>query len=246
MSARNASVALLLALGCAAPVSDARVTAGTFHTCVLRDSELRCFGLDRFGAVTGAERLLGSIVDVGAGGETTCAVDRAGAVFCFGHNHHGQLGDPSLSPSTSPLRVSLPMPAREVAVGAAHACSRHDDGTVCCWGWNGLRQVSDEEVLDVLEPRCWNDRALEVSVGWASTCTIDVEGRLRCRGAIAELGGQARAVAIGVDHGCAVRDGGLECVGLPGAAADTGARAASLCDRGRSARGGGGRSRLRE
>lgn len=157
-----------------------------------------------------------------AAGKTTCILDAAGAVHCFGLNHHGQLGDRTLEPSASPRRVEGIPPAAQISVGFAHVCARAVDGVVCCWGWNSAGH-SDPGAApgDVLEPVCRDLGAARVIAGYITTCVIDVAGALSCFGAIEASGEGVTDVAMGVDHLCALSAEGLTCHGRePGGLGD--------------------------
>lgn len=108
----------------ASTLSMVRITAGTFHTCVLwSDGILKCWGENANGQLgLGDVDLRGATAEsmgkrlpavnlgngartevVGAGGRQTCAILAGGAVKCWGHNDFGGLGQPDMEPrGTSP------------------------------------------------------------------------------------------------------------------------------------------------
>ncbi len=75
-----------------------------------------------------------------AGLRHTCAVVATGAVWCWGSDEFGQLGnDPAFGvgvASATPVPVALPAgrTATAVSAGPAHTCASLDDGTAWCWG----------------------------------------------------------------------------------------------------------------
>lgn len=92
----------------------ARVTAGGWHTCVLRtDGTVACWGWSFRGAlghdpaedtssivptpkpVTG----LAGVTDISLGNAHACALTLAGKVLCWGSNYEGQLGHPDAGPA---------------------------------------------------------------------------------------------------------------------------------------------------
>lgn len=76
-----------------------------------------------------------------AGGAFSCAL-ASGAVYCWGVNHSGQLGNGTTTTSYSPTLVTgLSYDVDDIAVGAAHACARQG-GLIQCWGSNSSGQVS--------------------------------------------------------------------------------------------------------
>lgn len=78
-----------------------------------------------------------------AKGGYTCALDPAGAAWCWGANSQGQLGDGTREDRTLPVRVEIPAGLVAIATGAAHACAVDDDGRVHCWGANVRGQLGD-------------------------------------------------------------------------------------------------------
>ncbi len=75
-----------------------------------------------------------------AGLRHTCAVVATGAVWCWGSDEFGQLGnDPAFGvgvASATPVAVALPAgrTATAVSAGPAHTCAVLDDGSAWCWG----------------------------------------------------------------------------------------------------------------
>ncbi len=77
-------------------------------------------------------------------GNFACAVVVTGDVWCWGYDGDGELGDgstPDASPHTTPVKVLLPGPARDVVGGAVNACALLDDGSVWCWGGNNSGEL---------------------------------------------------------------------------------------------------------
>ena len=98
-------------------------------------------------------------VDVSVGDRSACILHRAGGVSCFGENNSsGQLGDGTTTAHLTPRRLGGISDAVDVTVvtqsvnGEAHACAVHEDGSVSCWGSNGLDQLGVDSRESSLSP----------------------------------------------------------------------------------------------
>ena len=70
-----------------------------------------------------------------------CAVTTTAAVFCWGSNNYGQLGDSSTVDRTMPAVVTGLTDIASVTTGGIHSCALTHQGTAYCWGWNGRGQL---------------------------------------------------------------------------------------------------------
>jgi alpha-tubulin suppressor-like RCC1 family protein len=135
------------------------------------------------------------ISEISAGSLHTCAIARpvgdatnAGTAACWGWNGHGQLGNGTLQDSSVPMRVENLPRATSLASGDHHVCAVADS-KVYCWGYNRFGQLG-----------------IEVSVPSSTSPSL---ARAPYDGA------QARRVASGSSHTCAIYDDGvLDCWGL--------------------------------
>lgn len=82
-------------------------------------------------------------VNVAVGPEHVCAVDRFGAVHCWGSNQEGQV-DPTRGPLDvlEPVRVPDVSGATEVTVGRSHSCAINLEMLIC-WGQAEFGQLGD-------------------------------------------------------------------------------------------------------
>jgi alpha-tubulin suppressor-like RCC1 family protein len=89
---------------------------------------------------------------VAAGLNHTCGIDTAGAVYCWGANGGGRLGDGTLTNRTSPARVARGITATALAPGDEHTCVRTTFGSALCWGRGQEGQVGDGSSQGRSEP----------------------------------------------------------------------------------------------
>jgi alpha-tubulin suppressor-like RCC1 family protein len=82
-----------------------------------------------------------------------CAIDDAGAAYCWGWNGAGQLGDGSTTTRLVPTPVNTTIPAfSSIALGSAYSCGMWD-AAVYCWGSNTLGQLgTGSGVADATQP----------------------------------------------------------------------------------------------
>lgn len=138
------------------PTIDA-LSAGGSHTCAAAGGVTRCWGRNAEGQLgsgsTGASTGTPGIVNGGhnfvalaAGGRHTCGIDQNGAVWCWGANDFGQLGngDTTGTASADPVQVSSGLVFSEVVAGDDFTCATsylEGSNAVYCWGRNDARQL---------------------------------------------------------------------------------------------------------
>ena len=139
------------------------VNAGHFNTCATRVSgtnNLYCWGDNTWGQIgdsTLTQRNLPTQVTspsatgwtaVAQGGRTTCAT-RTNALYCWGKDNLGQIGNGTTSGSgyTTPVLVTVPSNTNwsptNFSVNEENACASRTDGTLYCWGNNANGEVGD-------------------------------------------------------------------------------------------------------
>src|SRR6266566_750235 len=86
-----------------------------------------------------------SFAAVSGGGEVfhTCGVTAAGAVYCWGNNFFGQLGDGTTTDRSSPVLVAGGVSFAAVSAGWRHTCGVTAAGAAYCWGDNTSGQLGD-------------------------------------------------------------------------------------------------------
>lgn len=71
---------------------------------------------------------------IATGNHHTCAIDVAGAVWCWGENRNGVLGDGSLVSASAPTRVVGDLAFRSIVAGGSTTCAITEGGDGYCWG----------------------------------------------------------------------------------------------------------------
>ncbi|MEO6109807.1 MAG: prepilin-type N-terminal cleavage/methylation domain-containing protein [Candidatus Saccharimonadales bacterium] len=182
------------------------IDAGSAHTCVIAGGDPYCWGIGSSGqlgqgasssssvpvAVTVSGVLSGKqVTALTAGGNHTCAI-ASGALYCWGFNSSGQLGDGSTTTRNAPVAVSV---AGVLAGKTVTAVSAGTDGTCAiasgalyCWGSAAQGQNGDGTTVDSLLP-----------------VAVDTSGALS--------GKVPTDVARGNYHACAVASGSAYCWG---------------------------------
>lgn len=138
----------------------------------------------------------------------SCALRNDGAVYCWGFNGDGEVGDGTTQDNPRPTRVAgLPAGHKAIQLAAddVDTCALLDDGTVWCWGLNdmlnlgqcgGLAAVAASptpvevpswkpNAQDPATPTCDTSTpflAKQIALGGEHACAIGVDGKLYCWG----------------------------------------------------------------
>lgn len=147
------------------------------------------------GATTPPLNVLLNFVRVGAGSATTCGVTASGAVYCWGQNTKGQLGDGTTTSRSLPTRVLAPAGVRFVSVsqngrdaapGFTVNCARSDAGAGYCWGSGALGAIGDGQLVDRLTATLVTlpsgGSFATVTAGGSHTCGGTTSGTAYCWG----------------------------------------------------------------
>jgi hypothetical protein len=224
-------------------------TGGGNHTCVHRrdvntypytETHL-CWGDDSRGQVGngptnpgGSSSVLSPVAVVNSrtfgpgegGGAFTCTVENYTPYrsFCWGDNTYGQLGNNSLTSTTSPVQVSTTATFVRITTGDNHACGLTLEGLGYCWGRNDQGQLGTNSTANKLVPtpiyagRVW----AQLAAGGDFTCGQEMQSwKVYCWGsnAYGQLGtadrtrrlypskaaaGQWHSLATGGHFACAI------------------------------------------
>ncbi|MEZ4461521.1 MAG: EGF domain-containing protein [bacterium] len=176
-------------------------------------------------------------VGLSAGTQHNCAI-RSGAIWCWGDNNYGQLGDGTNVSSPAAVQVGTATDWVEIASGSDHNCAINSAGQLWCWGanfggelGNGMMDAgSSVPVRESTGASNWS----KVTAGLTHTCALNTDGEIYCWGSgfSGQLGDGSTqsqtatptrestnatnwaAVKAGTDHTCALDTAGtLSCWG---------------------------------
>ncbi|MBC7658088.1 MAG: hypothetical protein H7249_00115 [Chitinophagaceae bacterium] len=226
-----------------------QLASGQYHACALSDLDgsVRCWGRDE-GGQAGVDPViqsqmvpiqvganLGPAAFVATGFNHSCAIF-GGAVWCWGVNDYGQLGNGTTSTTAIPVQVIGISNATALSLGTLFGCAIYDaDGKVKCWGNNTSGQLGDGTTISrftasVASPVLVG--AVSISSGYDHTCAVLLDSSVSCWGLGNEMrlgNGQtsnqtapvkvsgitnARNIALGSSFSCAtLADGIVSCWG---------------------------------
>ena len=172
-----------------------------------------------------------------AGTQHNCAI-RSGAIWCWGENLYGQLGNGTIISSPAAVQVGTASDWVDIASGSDHTCAINAGGQLWCWGagYNGELgdgTSSEGSLVPVREITAATNWA-QVTAGVGHTCALNTNGEIYCWGSglAGQLGDGSTqsqtatptrestngtnwaAVKAGSDHTCAIdTTGNLSCWG---------------------------------
>jgi alpha-tubulin suppressor-like RCC1 family protein len=179
---------------------------------------------------------LRGIADVGTGQSFSCALSSRGAVYCWGTNEDGNVGNSSYinAPLATPVYGLGIGSATRIGVGGVLACAILPDTTVKCWG-NGTNGEMGSGTVDRHTPIAIPGLSgvVQIVAGNVHICALTNTGGVKCWGANsdAQLGdgtttsrstpadvqgmtSGVAAITAGFRHTCALTTaGGVKCWG---------------------------------
>lgn len=176
----------------------AAIAAGDNHSCALNtDGVVTCWGANVNGQLGNGGKAdstsatyvgapIRGVAAITAGASHTCALTTKGAVYCWGQNDQGQLGDGTNTLSTIPrLATGLAKGVAAITAGADHTCALTNSGTVKCWGRNAKAQLGAGGTSDSNIPVAVTGlgHVTAIATGVEHTCALMVAGEMKCWGA---------------------------------------------------------------
>jgi alpha-tubulin suppressor-like RCC1 family protein len=189
------------------------LAAGGDHTCALLDTgKVRCWGrsdsgqlgyanTDQIGddetpASAGDVDVGGTVVQIAAGDDHTCALLALGTVRCWGQAASGRLGYGNtniIGDNESPASagdVDVGGAVVQIAAGGYHTCALLDTGKVRCWGlgvsgelgYGNTKNIGDDEAPSAAADVNVGGVVIQIATGFDHTCALLATGEVRCWG----------------------------------------------------------------
>ena len=201
-----------------------QITAGSLTTCALDAAGAAyCWGYNQDGdlgdgsttgssvpvAVDTSGALAGqTLTRITAGGSHTCALDSAGAAYCWGEGYNGQLGGgiggfSALAVAVDASGVLHGKVLAQITTGEFHTCAISTAGAAYCWGRNDHGQLGDGKTADSSVPVAVLGNGVlagqtltQITAGGSHTCALDSTSAVYCWGAndAGELGNDSSAL----------------------------------------------------
>ena len=174
-----------------------QLAAGDSHMrAVIETGGVKCWGSNSYGQLgdgqsavrslpTNVYGLTSGFTTVVSGGYHSCALTETGAVFCWGSNQYGQLGDGTITSRLTPVQVyGLNQGVTAIAAGSYHTCAM-TASQVLCWGNNSYGQLGNGNRYDSTIPVMVSGikhPPIRITTGANHSCVIQENGVLKCWG----------------------------------------------------------------
>ena len=172
------------------------IAAGGVHTCAIRQGGAAyCWGLGREGQLGNGTNsvneyfprpVAGGIQfdSVAAGYMHSCARSSTGAIWCWGDNTDGQLGNGGNGASNVPVNVAGGLVFASVSAGYGHTCGLLAGGEAYCWGRNDRGQLGNGTTASGNSPTAvaLGLRFKNLSAGDFHTCGVTTNNVAYCWG----------------------------------------------------------------
>ncbi len=183
-----------------------------------------------------------TLTQISTGQSSTCALSSAGAVYCWGLDSSGQLGNNSTTQSTVPVAVSTSgvlsgVTVAQISTGQMAACALSSTGAAYCWGDNSAGELGNNSTTQAKVPVAVTTSGVlsgktltQITSGYLNVCVTDSTGTAYCWGQ--DTSGQngnpltsgntlvavpvqlnEGVVEAGQNHSCELRNGAAYCWG---------------------------------
>ncbi len=119
-----------------------------------------------------------------------CAIDSNGQVYCWGGGGNGQIGNGGNLNVSKPTRVSMPVAATSLSIGASTICAIGTDKNAYCWGSGDRGQIGNSTNKDTNTPTLVSMPSLKEKFtainlayyGDGFVCALGDKGNIYCWG----------------------------------------------------------------
>ncbi len=210
------------------------------HTCAVTPTGAGyCWGNALFGRLGDGSGIGGALAPravadtfhlsaVSAGYMGACGLGAGGALWCWGDDTYGELGNGVFNTyALSPVQVGGGLAFTAVTAGSQHACGIAVGGAAYCWGYNGLDALGNGLPGDTALPApvAGGLAFVAISAGRNHTCAVTADSAAYCWGyndfgrlgngtttasgvPVAVLGGlRFASISAGGYHTCGVTSG---------------------------------------
>jgi alpha-tubulin suppressor-like RCC1 family protein len=191
-----------------------QISVGAFSVCALDSAGTAyCWGYNGYGelgtgsnarvsavpvAVDTSGALAGkTLAQISAGSVNACALDTAGAAYCWGDNQTGAVGSTAAATlQTTPVAVYTGgvlagKTLTQVSAGDLYACALDSGGAAYCWGDDDWGQLGDNTMSDSSQETpvavdtsgaLAGKSLTQISAGYIDSCALDGTGAAYCWG----------------------------------------------------------------
>ena len=135
-----------------------------------------------------------TLTQISVGAYGVCALDSAGAVYCWGQNNYGMFSNGSYNNSDVPVAADTAgalagVAITQIRVGLYHMCALDKAGAAYCAGYNGFGQLGDGNTTDSpamtavdTSGALAGQSLAQIAVGDFGTCAVSDAGAAYCWG----------------------------------------------------------------
>ena len=174
------------------------ITGGEEHTCALDTTGAAwCWGSNDYGQLgngtyddsdaAGPQAVAGGLrfISISAARDNTCGLTSIGAVYCWGENNEGQIGNGTSGPDQlTPTAVSGGLKFASISVGSQFTCALTSAGTAYCWGDPFAGELGNGSLTQKSTPTAVKSslKFKSINAGYNQACALTNEGAAYCWG----------------------------------------------------------------